>query len=329
MIASRLRRAVELGPREVAARVARRVWPFSAITRVYYTVRYSEPVWRRVLNRRSVAAFVRDGSALDSNAREAADSLARSGLWVGDLARLAPGRSFSPLRERALRLLSEPEIRAQVENRRSTVGGKAYVVRGFATTGVPRLDVEDPLIALALDPGIVGVVNDYLGLYCRLKWFDLWYNLPVSEDAPASGSMRWHRDYDDRKLVKLFVLLDDVDETMGPLEYVAGSNPGGVHSDVVPARPPQGAVPPSGAVERAVPAEAFRKCTGPAGTLVLCDTRGLHRGGRSSTRPRLLFTATYASEAAVDPDRYELLDPVTYRGLGPAVAWAIGMRGAA
>ena len=39
--------------------------------------------------------------------------------------------------------------------------------------------------------------------------------------------------------------------------------------------------------------------TGPAGTLLFCNTAGFHRGGFSTTKPRVLATATYSSPASL------------------------------
>ena len=39
--------------------------------------------------------------------------------------------------------------------------------------------------------------------------------------------------------------------------------------------------------------------TGPAGSLLFCNTAGFHRGGFSTTAPRVLATATYSSPASL------------------------------
>ena len=39
--------------------------------------------------------------------------------------------------------------------------------------------------------------------------------------------------------------------------------------------------------------------TAPAGTLVLCNTSGFHRGGFATAKPRVLATATYCSPASL------------------------------
>jgi hypothetical protein len=48
-----------------------------------------------------------------------------------------------------------------------------------------------------------------------------------------------------------------------------------------------------------VPSEAVQTFTGPAGTLLFCNTAGFHRGGFSTTKPRVLATATYSSPASL------------------------------
>ena len=48
-----------------------------------------------------------------------------------------------------------------------------------------------------------------------------------------------------------------------------------------------------------MPAEDFRTFTGPKGTLLFCNTAGFHRGGFSTTNPRVLATATYSSPASL------------------------------
>jgi hypothetical protein len=72
-----------------------------------------------------------------------------------------------------------------------------------------------------------------------------------------------------------------------------------------------------------VPAEAELSCVGSAGTVVLCDTAGFHRGGRSSTRPRILMTATYISDSGVEKRRYELEKSAQSDELGPAARFAL------
>src|SRR4029079_2990775 len=52
-------------------------------------------------------------------------------------------------------------------------------------------------------------------------------------------------------------------------------------------------------LESRIPASAVQTFTGPAGTLLFCNTAGFHRGGFSTTQPRVLATATYSSPASL------------------------------
>jgi hypothetical protein len=52
-------------------------------------------------------------------------------------------------------------------------------------------------------------------------------------------------------------------------------------------------------VMRSVPREDITTFTAPRGTLIFCNTSGLHRGGFATARPRVLATATYCSPASL------------------------------
>ena len=43
------------------------------------------------------------------------------------------------------------------------------------------------------------------------------------------------------------------------------------------------------------PRTVDRRFTGPAGTVILADTHGWHKGGQATTTPRLLLQVLYAS----------------------------------
>ena len=109
----------------------------------------------------------------------------------------------------------------------------------------------------------------------------------------------WHYDFDDKHLLKAFLYLDDVDAETGPFEYVAGSQPGGPHHNVRPWKPMGFGRVPEDEVQRAVPDEAIRTFTAPRGTIIFCNTSGLHRGGFATSRARVLATATYCSPASL------------------------------
>jgi Phytanoyl-CoA dioxygenase (PhyH) len=175
--------------------------------------------------------------------------------------------------------------------------GKEFVVR-LQSYGV-ELRPDDPWFTLVASRRLLDVANTYLEMWSKLEYVDVWYSVPQPEAAERISSQRWHRDYDDKHLLKVFLYLVDVDEDMGPFQYVAGSQPGGPYADAWGWQPLGQNYPTEEELEDRIPGSAVRTFTGRAGTLLFCNTAGFHRGGFSTTRPRVLATATYSSPASL------------------------------
>ena len=297
-----------------------RVWPLSAFARGYYRLRYVDAIWENVLNRSARRALLSESTPLDAATRQTVDTLRRDGIVITDLNTFlgdptATDRAIAA----GMKLLDSEQMRLQLEGKQAAVGGKSYVLRVL-----PPLDFSDGLTSLALNERLLSVVANYLGMRPRLKSFELWNNQPVDPNSKETASMQWHRDYDDHKIVKVFLYLVDVDEHMGPFTYLRETQPGARFGHLFPSRPPDGAVPPKADVERLVPGAQLQQCTGKKGSLIICDTTGLHRGGRSTTKSRILFTLTYASDAAIDPDKYTLGENARdFSRLSPAARFAL------
>jgi hypothetical protein len=175
--------------------------------------------------------------------------------------------------------------------------GKEFVVR-LHSYGV-TLGLDDPWFAACASRRMLDVANAYLHMWSKLEYVDVWYSVPQAPDATRISSQLWHRDYNDKHLLKAFLYLADVDESMGPFQYVAGSQPGGPYADAWPWKPLGQNYPSEGELEQRVPESAVQTFVGPKATLVFCNTSGFHRGGFSTTAPRVLATATYSSPASL------------------------------
>ena len=298
-----------------------RIWPLSSMVRDHYRVRLAPPAWNAI-NRRARSALEHSPARLDPVQQSTLEGLRRDGVHrtnVGEL--LAGAVDMRRVRADAEALLQRPATREQIASRRSREGIKWYVVRAFGYR--PRIPIPASFAGLLLDDRVLAVANAYLGVTSRLKYLDVWHNFPVSESDPPIDSELWHRDNEDRNLVKLFIHLSDVDDTAGPLTYIRGSQPGGPHGALFPSDPPSGSYPPKRELEQAIPESSVASCTGDAGTMVWFDACGLHRGGRATAKARTLLVATYASDAALDLLRYRLADPGQYDTLSPAARYAI------
>ena len=309
---------------QIVRKVGLRTAPTAALLKLYYRAKFWEPMWRHVVNRRAVILHAQKPIPLSELQLKLARELTVTGIvgfHLDDL--LGEGTSHSLMAEAAT-LFAKREIRAEIEAGKGTVGGKEFVVRVFKRE--PKLDLSTVLGSMCIDERILAIVNVYLGMYARLKSFDLWHNVPIADpNAPETASQHWHRDYDDHRLVKLFVYLTDVDESMGPFTYMRETHPGARFSKVFPSTPPMGSYPRAADVEHAIPHDRFAQYVGGAGTAILCDTTGFHKGGRSTSRPRELFVATYASRAALDADAYTVITR-NGRALTTFEAYAIGTK---
>ncbi len=198
----------------------------------------------------------------------------------------------------------------------------------FLWDNFPVFSLSNPLIKLALRPEIIEIVNAYMDLYSRFAFFSV-NRTVVAASADAQGSQRWHRDpaLGDERMVKVFLYLNDVLDTgTGPFMYIKGSQRTGKWGKVFPARQPDGLYPPEGAVEKSELAAGITPCLGRAGTLVFCDTTGLHKGGFSMTKERIMSTFYYVSPGSLQKPNFSFppeaekdifsLSPLSRRTIG-------------
>jgi hypothetical protein len=198
--------------------------------------------------------------------------------------------------------------------------GKEFVVRKYAYD--VRLNLDDPWLKLGLDKRMLDIANTYLGMWTKLEYVDVWYTPPV-ENGDRRSSQRWHRDFNDRHLLKAFLYLTDVDADAGPFEYVPRSAPGSELDHLWPWRPLGQNYPPEDDFDAKISGRSV-SFTAPRGTLIFCNTSGFHRGGFAVGKPRVLATVTYsspASLAALTERNFEVVDGPD--GLDPAQRYAL------
>lgn len=189
----------------------------------------------------------------------------------------------------------------------------------YLTSLLPReFDLDSPFVRLAIHPAILLVANQYLGLRSSLRAINLWVNLPTPE--PPTESQLWHRDGDDRMILKVFVYLVDVDMGNGPFWFIPGTHlrrrisPGSV------AEPPR---IDDQAMRMLIRDEQWTPFTGPSGTLIFADTTGLHKGGKCDERERIVLTFEYVSGASPYPREFTLRSEGGLSGLNPQQVYAL------
>ena len=187
----------------------------------------------RVLsNRSSRRHFSGSQPALDDVQRHIVSELSVEGFCVVPFADLVPEpAAWSSIEEQAARFVADTEAGLAGDREALRVrAGKEFVVR-LQSYGVD-LGLDDPWLATCASHRMLDVANTYLGLWSKLEYVDLWYSVPQPADADRIASQRWHRDFNDKHLLKAFLYLVDVDAGTGPFEYVPGAPP----ADATPTR---------------------------------------------------------------------------------------------
>ncbi|MGH9642978.1 MAG: hypothetical protein ACRD3Q_11170 [Terriglobales bacterium] len=157
-----------------------------------------------------------------------------------------------------------------------------------------------PLLTIGLSAPILRVVSTYMNLWPKLIYADAWYSIPM-DPGKRIGSQQWHRDPEDKQMVKVYLYLSEIDEGAGAMEYILGtSNALGGQGMKIGEWKAAGAnlYPPTELVEQSFSDAQHFYCTGPVVTLLFCDTTGLHRGGISRSRPRVVATWTFVTPAS-------------------------------
>lgn len=258
--------------------------------------------WWHLENPRARELFTTNKPRLNPSQQEAADQLSARGLAIVALDKLDPDADvWGRLRTVVDTFSRSDKVRQGIADFRQTIAeGKfqndVYLIKLYPEG--PTLELDNPLLQLGLSPSILDVVNSYLGLWAKLLYTDVWHSIPI-DVGHRIGSQRWHRDPEDRKIVKVYLYFGDVDKEAGAMEYVAGSTFGGPYESIAKWKVKGYHYLPEGEVERRVPPSAILSCVGPAGTAVFCDTSGIHRGNIATSRARILATWTFCTPAAI------------------------------
>jgi hypothetical protein len=183
------------------------------------------------------------------------------------------------------------------------------------------------LLELANGDVALGIAESYLGCAPTLYSVNAFWSFPEPA-ALLRGVQTFHRDWDDFRFCTLFLFLTDTDAKDGVHEYVTRSHEpdllGRWLSETAPGQVQEAAFEAlfrqSADVDSIFPS-ALRALTsevwGPAGSAVMEDTFGLHRGIPPKT-PRLLFWARYGLHANktyfADGKALGGIDPTTAAG---------------
>ena len=166
----------------------------------------------------------------------------------------------------------------------------------------PELLLGSPDVQeLLADPSILGVAQAYLRATPIADVLGMWWHTAFSDRPDEEAAQYFHFDMDRVKWLKFFIYLTDVTPDTGPHTFVAGSHrSGGIPWAL---RRKGYARLTDEEVAAQYSADDFVEFSGPRGTVIAEDTRGLHKGKHVLRGDRLilqlqfsisLFGASYA-----------------------------------
>jgi hypothetical protein len=252
----------------------------------------------RVLsNRSSRREFASARPELDGLQQRIVAELQEDGYSLLAFSDLFQDGEWKAVEEQAAHFVAETDAGLAGEGELRVREGKEFVVRLHSYEA--ELADDDAWFRVCASRRMLDVANTYLGLLSKLEYVDMWYSVPQPVDKSRVSSQRWHRDFNDKHLLKAFLYLVDVDEGTGPFQFVPGSQAGGRYADEWPWRPLGDNYPPEDELEKRIPGDGVKTFTGPKGTFLFCNTSGFHRGGFATAKARVLATCTYSSPASL------------------------------
>lgn len=171
---------------------------------------------------------------------------------------------------------------------------------GYRKSLTPFFNQAD-LLEYAQDPFFMKGIEQYFGFKPHIRYIGGWLDYPNDRKDAFSTQMH-HRDPEDHYLIKTFFYLKDVAEENGTFCFVTKSHKDSwnsyskiVHTDEE--------------IAKLYPNSEVKKLAGPAGSLVLADPNGFHKGLKPQKGYRALITVYYCSDKPRIRNLENIFDP--------------------
>lgn len=224
--------------------------------------------------------------ALESGDRLIVDSLKRDGIYITNLADLG--------------FKSTSNLLSASHNLLPTMGKNNYK---DSEKNPPEIYIVTDLPEFynwGSEPRLINIIENYIGLPVAFHGVHLRKDF-ANKDQFAT--LLWHRDIEDRRVLKVIVYLNDVEEKHGPFEYVPAhlTSTSGLNYYRI-----KNKIKDSGGINdetlnQIIPKSAWKSCTGAAGTVILADTRRLLHHGTLRTQERSTLFFAYTANPPKQP----------------------------
>lgn len=252
----------------------------------YYLIRNNAYIYKNFVNRKyRVPSF---DFKNQSTEKKIIDDLNLNGIALVPFDELFPIGEFSKL----LDWVCKNKANLKQKNK------KKYLYTYYGTEDESKpIDLDNPFVQFYLSEKLLQLVVSYLGYIPQLYEIYIEKTVPVG-DASPTFSQNWHRDPEEKKTLKIFLYLNDVNIDSGPFTYLLGSQPTAKSklAKLFPQKLPHGSYPESESIKKSVPDGSYYIATAEKATLIFCDTAGIHRGGHAIKYDRIMSTAFFPSK---------------------------------
>jgi hypothetical protein len=279
---------------------------------------------------------------VDATGKRVAGDLRANGIAFADFSEFFGPGFFAEIRS-AFNRFREEFVRA---NPNPKLKGKAIFLDTIHRAHTFQID--DPVSAYLATPAFAAIAAEYMQMVPRYVGTSFWHTKRAPGDR--TDSQLWHRDYNDRRLVKSFLYLNNVGADNGCFEYATGTHMHGPYGRMFDRIGSNGyrAYPDPGEVASiidqmpvieldAVPSDqrwgaaapwhnrpSIIQCRAPAGALIFADTFGLHRGGYVKQGHRDMIMSTYSTNFNVHKPHFSVT-PQFAATLSPFMKMAFGV----
>lgn len=202
-------------------------------------------------------------------------------------------------RLRTFALTHEAVIRPTDQDVQSAFGTRKAVYDPASPQGIIYQFEQETLVnqpeiqELITDRSIISVAQAYIGSQPVLDEVNLWWSTAYGAKPDANAAQLYHFDMDRIRWLKFFFYLTDVGPENGPHCFVSGSHKtGGIPAAFLDrgyVRIPDQEVASTYGPERLI------EFTGPRGTIIAEDTRGLHKGRPVLRGDRLILEFEFSN----------------------------------
>ncbi|BAZ27744.1 hypothetical protein NIES4074_01720 [Cylindrospermum sp. NIES-4074] len=227
---------------------------------------------------------------LESGDNLISEALKKEGVYITSLAELA--------------LPSTAQLLSAANSQLSSLVSPRYIDKGYKLPQIYTVADLPEFSNWGIEERLQKIIENYIGLPIAFHGVHLRKDFPNEQQLQT---LLWHKDAEDRRMIKVIIYLNDVTKEHGPFEYVPlprnflerlrnyqidyelkKTNYLGINDDKF---------------SKIIPKSAWKSCPGKAGTVIFVDPRNvLHHGTvRREERSTLFFVYT-----ANSPKRPEL-----------------------